>query len=80
MTVLSWMLNIVGLLLILVGAVMYVVEKTKKQPEPRTRGASLEDVTKLIEAMSKLNTNIQLIILGMALIVLANSELLAIFK
>ena len=81
MTVISWMFNIVGFLLILAGLVLYIIEKTKKQPKLKAAGSiSLEDIAKLIEALSKLNTNIQLIILGMACIVLANSNLLALIK
>ena len=80
MTVISWMLNIIGFLLILAGLVMYIMEKSKKQPVVKTRGASIDDIVKLFESFSKFNTNIQLIILGMACIVLANSDLLAFFK
>ncbi len=81
MTVISWLFNIVGFLLILAGLVLYIIEKTKKQPVLKAASSiSLEDIAKLIEALSKLNTNIQLIILGMACIVLANSNLLALIK
>jgi biotin synthase-related radical SAM superfamily protein len=83
------LLNIIGVVLVVTGLVMYIFEKlsTLKKVEPTEPSRTAEDqaklieaVSKLIEAFGKLNVNIQLIFLGIAAIVLGNSELMAALK